>query len=227
MAKELIVMLNDDIQVLKDTAKLHEDLRNSVVFDNCGNPQIDELLKAQIKNKHSFTFQSGEKYKGLLINDYTVKVFNSDKTESIEINIDNPIIHSFTQDNNLPSEYSHYTEGCWAVCLKDYATQGKTETLEKYKLYQLSEIKYNEKTKKVTANVTGSKYKWNVSRFRVVNTEFLDPNVSNKSDFSREIQSMKEHVQKYLISPRIVRIIDGHGLSKNELFIKLNKLMHK
>lgn len=224
MEKNVIVTLNSDVKVLKDSEKLHAELRDSVVFDNYGNPKIDELLKSQIKERHSFVFKDGNKYKGLLINENTVKIFlNADKTDSIELDIDNHIIHSFEQDNNLPPEYSHYYDGCWAVCLKNYATQGKTETLEVYKLYQLSEIKYNEKTKKVTAYVTGSKYKWNVSRFRVVNTEFLAQEDKDKNEFSMKI--IKCSVRKFLkdndIYQKFSKMLDEKGLSKKDIWTRI------
>lgn len=73
--------------------------------------------------------------------------------------------------NGLPLEYSHYSEGCFAVCIKDYDTKGKDEQLKKYDIYQLFDIRENNDKTNITCRINGSKYRWSVSRFRVVNLE--------------------------------------------------------
>ena len=105
-----------------------------------------------------------------------------------KLNIDN--------QNQLPQEYNHYYENAWVVCLKDYETGGKNEKLVKYKLYQISNLKYNNRTNKATCNISGSKYRWSLSRFRVVDTTALVPEKSKYDVILKEIKKTLNNIKE-------------------------------
>lgn len=128
------------------------------------------------------------------------KEFSAEDVDSVnsnknELSSDDQL--NVNNQNKLPQEYEHYYENAWVVCLKDHDTGGKDEKLVKYKLYKISNLKYNEKTKKATCNILGSKYRWSLSRFRVVDTTDLVHEKSKSDIILDEIQKIMNKIKEF------------------------------
>lgn len=190
MDKKYKVILNQNYYMIPENMK--ESFENKlskelVLCNKTGNVIFKSVKKVDgILSEYQVLFECGKEYDAIEFNENGVYHVFQDQNENsktdnynaggnfpfknvLKLPKDSPLIGEAREVNYIPEKYKLFDDGCLVVCIDDNVTKGKDEILEKNKLYQLNDIKFNKQTGKTTAQVVGSKYRWCIDRFVLIN----------------------------------------------------------
>lgn len=241
MEKKYKVVLNRDYYMIPENVKASfEDkiVKEMVLCNKTGNIFFKNDQKINgILAEHQEVFKCGKEYDAIKLNDvyYIFKEETCDLDNYcaggyffnkvvLKLPEGSSLINQVKEVNYIPEKYKLFEDGCLVVCVDDSSTTGKDESLNKNKLYQLTDIKFNTKTGKTTAQVVGSKYRWSIDRFVLINNF---ENLTMKPIMEKLTTKYNKGIKKISEIDDIINIksATSSGTHLHELYNLLNSIM--